>query len=82
MRQNLCKETPGSKCGAGYQPAAALWAALVFNTTILLEAGCQLIARPHEPLAPISGNFHTDSSVCGYFHARTNPKLTHGACRV
>jgi hypothetical protein len=32
LRLTSLSEGPVSKCGAGYQPAAALWAAIVFNT--------------------------------------------------
>jgi hypothetical protein len=39
----VCVKTPVSKCGAGYQPAAALWAALVFNTE--KPAGSRLPAK-------------------------------------
>jgi hypothetical protein len=41
-------KTPGSKCRAGYQPAAALWAAFVFNTASLLKTGCRLNSPPYK----------------------------------
>jgi hypothetical protein len=52
---SLC-ENSSFKCGAGYQPAAALKAAFVSPMKSLLEAGCRLNSPPHfeTPAEPVA----------------------------
>jgi hypothetical protein len=74
LRQRLC-ENSSFKCGAGYRPAAAHRAALVFNTE--KPAGSRLRADgpPHKAV------FTQTHQIGAIALPNTSPKLTHGAGR-